>query len=527
MRSILPLISTPAALPRTGLALMAACGLSACQLGDLDQADKPRETKVDKRAAAKLYPEADIPDDLPPEARETNETARLLAGLGSAQKDDPLAGWRSKDFWKNYQKGADAIWAEFASKRGMAVRKWAQGELADIPPETPVLQPFGGPNLVFSHLMFPDAATMVLCGKEPCAEMPMIESLSEGGMAESVHWLRETMASMLQAGGSPPNPSSLVPRPGMLQGAVPLLMALAARTGHLVESVELMPVEDVPSEESVLLSQPGSACVLTLRTAKAGTRRIFYFQQDLADNSLPDTSVLLRFLDKQNRMAVVLHDTGYDLHRPESSRMRQFILNHAVAIVQDPSGVPHRGLDPAAWNLRAYGSYAGAPPEHREFDQPDLVAAYSSETARPQPLPFGAGLIKDERPAAFVVARPLTANVEDLLKTEVTPLTPPIEPAAAAAPGPLGASTLSLITAPPVETKMPIAPLPETPAAAKTEPPAGEKTQPVPAATAENKRPSPEPPPAAKPDAPKPAVPKTEKPEKPENGANAPVPVNG
>lgn len=444
--------------------------LDSCQLADPNKVAEPAKESDD---ATRLYPNP-VGVDLSPESQDINDAARLLAGLEAVPGQDIHKKWRSEDFWKNYHQGTQFIWNEFASKRGAKVREWASAELADLNSQPVVFQPFGGPDFVHAHLLFPEAETFVVCGKAPCLELPKLQETTADTMADLLFALRETQATLLDPAQQP------APATGSTdasRSAVPVLLALAVRTGHVVESIELMPEEspepvvpasaassDPQAASPVAHEHPVSACVLSLRCGDGRARRIFYFQQALTDDGLPEGSALLQFLSKQDKVVVVLNSTGYDLHKPGSSRLQQYLLSHAAAVVQDPSGLPIRVFDRTAWNLRCYGSYAAAPNEFRDYEQPDLVVAFKDEENRPDPLPFGRGKVGEESPAAMIVARPLLAANELPFDTNVVPLEPqlgsgaPISDARPLPPAPTLAAPAALdATIPPPESTIPAA----------------------------------------------------------------------
>jgi hypothetical protein len=442
-----PIASAPSRVTLAGIALVS---LTSCQLLQRDQ------TVAEEEKADTLYPQP-TGAELSPEAQELNDAARILAGLESFVGQDKHPLWRKEEFWKAHRTGSNAIWAEFANKRGTKVRSWAATEVADVNTVPVVFQPFGGPDFVFSHLLFPNAETYVLCGTAPCLDLPKIGEVSPATLADTVDEVRNAMVAALKVVPKD-SKTEMKPRGTSLQGALPVLLALAARTGHIVESIEMMPLGDdaaVPSGPLALdpsmggpdltlttrASNPNSACVITLRTGEGKTKRLFYFNQGLTDEALPESAALLSFLNKQPRVVAVLNETAHELHQTNTLRLQQYLAKHAVAIVQDPSGVPHRHFDQTAWNIQRYGSYTGAPSEFREFDQPDLITAYKDQTNRPLSLPFGKGLIGQDITGALMIARPLVQNVADLpLREALTPLSEdsPVVPAIAegSAPAP-------------------------------------------------------------------------------------------
>ncbi|MBX7210932.1 MAG: hypothetical protein K1X78_21685 [Verrucomicrobiaceae bacterium] len=436
MKNSLPalsLVSSQALLP--GVLMLA---LSGCQLADIAKRDGKSKNK-DEVDELYLQPKA---ASLPPEAQETTDIARLLAGLPSLSDQDANKKWRSESFWRTHASGMNKMWKEFGAKRGIKVRNWSVAELSDVASIPVVFQPFGGPNFVFSHLLIPNAETFVVCGKAPCLDIPKFDTIPEGVLADTIFQLRQASANILGL-----ESEATSPRPGpegqSLPGAMPMLLALAARTGHVIEAVELMPTDGGGSATVVDPSQipldptaeaapsskqahPTSACVITMRSGDGRQKRLFYFQQDMRDEGLPESAALLQYLNKQSRVVVVVHESAHELHQPNTMRIQRYIAKHAAALIQDPSGVPFRHFSPEAWNVQKYGSYAGAPSEYRNFDQPELIFAYSDKSSTPQALPFGTGLLHKELPTALMVVRPLVTRTSELpVNVDVTPLPEP------------------------------------------------------------------------------------------------------
>lgn len=446
---------------RAAFAALAISSLSSCQLAK--EFVKHDSSKADEsESKEELYPEPKAVQ-LTPEARTVNDAARYLAGLPPLDDQDTNKKWRSEEFWKAHRNGMDKMWKEFVSKRGSKVRKWAATEVTDVAATPVVFQPFGGPDFTFSHLLFPKAETFVVCGTAPCIDIPKFDAIPMASMADMIFALREATAAALKTESSTTG-QPVVAAP-QSNGALPMLLAFGARTGHVVESVELMPTDGsapapvVPGQMSLDLptvdgsarrAQPSSACVINMRTAEGKPRRLFYFQQDLSDEGLPESAALLRYLNKQSRVAVVVNDSAHELHQENTLRIQKYIASHAVALIQDPSGVPYRHFSQSAWNVQKYGAYNGAPSSYRTFDQPELIAAYNDAGSKPQPLPFGTGPLHKEMPAALMIARPLITNTADIpTHEEVTPLTEPAAsevpavsaaPAAESSPAPVTAS---------------------------------------------------------------------------------------
>ena len=82
--------------------------------------------------------------------------------------------------------------------------------------------------------------------------------------------------------------------------------------------------------------------------------------------------------------------------------VRNFLLTHSKVIVQDDSGIPITAFDPAKWQLRFFGAYAGPIDIFKQYFQPQLQALY--QQSHPGPLEFGIGYRWSRRQSTLIVA---------------------------------------------------------------------------------------------------------------------------
>lgn len=407
------------------IAITAAVGvLSSCQSPDSKTTAEKKKDDAKVSKDTELYADPDA-GTVTEEARKLNDAARLFAGLAALPGQDSHAKWRSQDFWNTYKLSADAMWKEFAAKRGKAVRQWSYSEASDLHDAQVVFQPFQGPNFVFAHLMMPASTTYVVCGSAPCADLPDADRMDLAAMADTIHALRNEVAASLETGLADATPSASP------AGAVPMLMALVARTGHVIDGLEVLPPETDAEKKNT--NQPDSACVVMMHDAEGRQKKLFYFQQDMSDQTLTAESAVMKFLEQQGKTVAVLRNTGHELHTPAYNQLREHLMKRGVTFVQDPSGMPFRSFDQSKWNVALYGAYSGAASDARQHEQPDLVAAYQAPDAGVGKLPFSAGDLAREMPAALIVARTSSEPVIDINVTPLVETSPPptAEPPAA------------------------------------------------------------------------------------------------
>ncbi len=102
------------------------------------------------------------------------------------------------------------------------------------------------------------------------------------------------------------------------------------------------------------------------------------------------------------------------------TRVRDFLLSHSKAIVQDDSGIPISAFDQAQWLLRFFGSYAGPIDLFKQYYQPQLYGLY--QQSNPAPLSFGIGYRWSPRQSTLIVA---TRRANELSPLQTGPTADP------------------------------------------------------------------------------------------------------
>ena len=80
----------------------------------------------------------------------------------------------------------------------------------------------------------------------------------------------------------------------------------------------------------------------------------------------------------------LLKSASYLMFENGFEHVRNFLLDHSKAIMQDDSGIPISAFDPAKWSLRFFGAYAGPIEIFKKYVQPQLLTLY--QQSHPAPL---------------------------------------------------------------------------------------------------------------------------------------------
>ncbi|MEA4886125.1 MAG: hypothetical protein VB063_05510, partial [Bacteroides graminisolvens] len=84
-----------------------------------------------------------------------------------------------------------------------------------------------------------------------------------------------------------------------------------------------------------------------------------------------------------------IKSASYLMHMTYFSGIREGILNHTSAVLQDDSGIPLPFYDTEKWDVTLYGTFEKPISMFGKYVQPELREAY--EQADPKPLNFRIG----------------------------------------------------------------------------------------------------------------------------------------
>jgi hypothetical protein len=202
-----------------------------------------------------------------------------------------------------------------------------------------------------------------------------------------------------------------------LQGTLPIFYVFLARGGKTITDISFITLDKngqshpaSPNEKNKSLT-PGVR-VTFIDALSTASQTFYYFTTDLSNDGIRSQPGFLKFCAAQGTGASLLKSASYLMFENGFSTVREFLLDHSKAIVQDDSGIPIAAFDQAKWWLRFFGSYAGPIDLFKQYYQPQLQGLY--QQSNPAPLQFGIGYRWSPRQSTLIVA---TAK-----GTEVTPL---------------------------------------------------------------------------------------------------------
>lgn len=359
--------------------------------------------KAEPAGAPELFPEPSSVS-IPVASAAINDTARFLAGMPAIAGNDAFGSLRNSAAWKNHALRMDALWRDFEWRHGRPISQWADAEIGDLRSSPAVFYPFSGPDFLFANLFFPYSQTFLLCGLEACDPLPAWESLTEEDIAVGLDSIWSSLDTVLQFSYFITKEMRQDLQASRFRGVLPVFLVFIARTGHVVEGIDAARLDDNGNPVVLGPSQTTSQGLIFRINGPRGAKRIFYFTQNLSNDSCKPHGPFLKFSTSLGRPATMAKSASYLMHESYFSHVRDHILTQARGLVQDPSGVPYRHLVDKGWNVRLYGNYQRVQDIFKEYEQPDLVAAQQQQG--PRPLSFGIGYLNLPETTSLMVARP-------------------------------------------------------------------------------------------------------------------------
>jgi hypothetical protein len=360
-----------------------------------------------------------------------NDTALFLAGMPPSA-DSPLTPLTRDPSWQRHAKFFDAAFGQLEQRQLSKIRAWASANLAA--PKPTMYYMFSGPDFLYADAFYSKATTYVLSALEPVGSVPDLTRLPRGGIGAALYDVERSMGSILSFSFFITKLMKVDLHAGQLNGTLPILYVLMARSGKTIRDVSPVALDD-RGGAYFANENPGKNATRGVRIVFAGSdgqeRTLFYFSTDLS-NSGVKVSGFLKFCETLAPGNSLIKSASYLLHSGNFTTVRGFLLKNSATIIQDDSGIPLAFYDARRWRFFPFGRYAGPIAKFPGRYQP----AYAELFRRAQPMDFGIGYRWRSYESNLLLSVKLPSDGSD--SVDATPSTepPPQVPLRARVPRP-------------------------------------------------------------------------------------------
>jgi len=323
-------------------------------------------------------------------------TARVLAGFDPEITDERFARLTEQKAWRD-QVPACRAGAQKVKQRLSAIDAWRRENLGDAVSGSTLVYPFSGPDFVNAYAMFPDCDNYVFFSLEEPGAPPALEAMDAEHLRRTLADLRVALNDLVHLNFFiTPNMEQQL-RASSLRGVTPILMAMMALLDLRIErfsKIELWPeraeaIAQLPAGKRPKL--PMQAVQIDfVHPANGRTQTLWYFSLDASDAQLKHYPEFVEWLRDFRDPVVLLKSASYLLHGESFRQVRSFVLDRAIQIVQDDTGIPYRMLADEPWKVALHGQYEQPVDLFKKRYQTDLASAFSKTGGHKNvPFPFG------------------------------------------------------------------------------------------------------------------------------------------
>jgi hypothetical protein len=333
------------------------------------------------------------------------ELGAFLAGR-ALPPQSPLAALQESPEYRQHAREYAAQWYRYDDLYFAPMRSWSAAELSPrIGPTSRVTYMFGGPDLVSPLALFPAAQAYALGGLEPVGQLTNPLSLTPEELHASLAMLRKSTEVIMNFSHFITKDMKAELAASHFQGVFPIMLVFLSFTDARIDLAERLTLQRdgtlAPGESSG--GQP--ALRIVFRPAPGmPPAEVVYLQANLADSALASNAGVLEWLKAQGPATGYLKAASYLMHTGGFTTMRDFLLGHCSAIVQDDSGIPLSVFRDRDWRVIYFGAYTTPLEIFAKYDQTSLRSAYEADAVFP--LPFGFGYRWQRGESTLLVALP-------------------------------------------------------------------------------------------------------------------------
>src|SRR5215471_14161022 len=258
------------------------------------------------------------------------QSAQFIAGLsGISGSDEQNRGWN------DYSKVSASDWRKLQKRYLDRIDAWRGRALGNLAAPQVAFYPFGGPDTANLLAFYPEAKAYVIVGLEPVGCIPSnLQDYTPAYFAE----LRSNLSSVVANGFFRTNEMGGNFKAGTVNGVLPLMLYVLARSGFAVEDVSQIGIgANAPQ------TKPESAGVaIRFSDARHGARTLTYLACNLQNARLQRKPTTVKYLNDLPPAATLVKSASYLMHKPYFSNVRNLILAKSTVIVEDDSGIPYR-----------------------------------------------------------------------------------------------------------------------------------------------------------------------------------------
>lgn len=304
---------------------------------------------------------------------------------------------KDTSFWISYKNKIDEDWPALDTGRIKQMTEWRITEIVPFVNDSlPVFYPFSGPDFLHCNTFFPNSSKYYFFAQEMLGNIPDFTKMSEKAIADYLDKFYYSIRDIYMRSYFITARMNTDLHNEKISGVLPVLLFFIAKTNHEIIDVRYEYV-DTQASINPLSKVTGqfsaTECVtIAFKDTDSDKLKILrYFRCDLSDAGFTKTPGFKKYLEDINERNTYIKSASYLLHYETFSTIRNIILKHSMAILQDDTGIPYKYFDKSKWDIKLYGVYLKPISDFPNpyLFQKDMKQAY--DNAEVKDLPFSIG----------------------------------------------------------------------------------------------------------------------------------------
>ena len=280
-----------------------------------------------------------------------NSLARILAGI-PLQEGDTLYAMTQTEEWKNHSAELNRMWAN-SQETLNKVEAIRTNDLGDITARAKnVFYSFSGPDFPFMATFFPKAETYYMMGLERAGSPITAKEFGK----KTYEKYQKALLDLLRRSYFITSYMSSDLHNSEIDGTVPIFMVLMARMGYEIISIDFQTLNKEGEWVATEKRSPFVA-IRFFRPEENEEKTLYYLCTNLLDKEFdPNVQAMIDKINPDSTVSFV-KSCSYCLHYGTFSQIREDILKHSFAVVQDDTGITYRTYVDRGWQTILYGTY--------------------------------------------------------------------------------------------------------------------------------------------------------------------------
>ncbi|MCX6249100.1 MAG: hypothetical protein NTW10_15345 [Bacteroidetes bacterium] len=318
-----------------------------------------------------------------------DDLASVISGIPPVNLCRELTKEKS---WIRYQEQISSDWKLVEKNKTGPIARWRAKNIDSVTSATPTLfYPFAGADFLYANAFFPDAGNYILVGLEPVGKLHRCDTMQKNDFLTYLEKIRSALYYSNHLGFFRTKSMEKDLNQQSLDGTLPLIVFYIRKSGHHLTGITYFNLDRnggiVPCRQD---TSTIGVRVSFVDTTRKKQQVLYYLSYDLSDQNLRKHPEFLLFAGSFSSQVCFLKAASYLMFLSDFHLMRNYLLDHSSAILQDDSGIPYRYFKHATWSVKLFGDYTQTIDLFKFKFQPDLEAAYKKQETK-HAVPFRIG----------------------------------------------------------------------------------------------------------------------------------------